>query len=58
MFSQIPQFSKLLKKFVEGLGNFIDEYKILSNNQYGFKTNHSTAMALIDLIHWYINCST
>ena len=29
--------------------NFLDKFNMLSNNQYGFRKNHSTAYALIQL---------
>ena len=29
--------------------NFLNKFNILSNNQYGFRKNHSTAYALIQL---------
>ena len=32
------------------LNTFIERYKILSNNQYGFRNNHSTSLALLDLV--------
>lgn len=49
--SLLPQFSKIFEKlFVTRLDKFIERYNILSNNQYGFRTNHSTSMALMELI--------
>ncbi len=48
--SLLPQFKKILEKlFVIRLDKFIDRYNILSNSQYGFRTNHSTSMALMEL---------
>ena len=48
--SLLPQFSKILEKlFVSRLDNFINRYNILSNSQYGFRTSHSTSMALMEL---------
>uniref|UniRef100_A0A3Q2ZQH6 Reverse transcriptase domain-containing protein n=1 Tax=Kryptolebias marmoratus TaxID=37003 RepID=A0A3Q2ZQH6_KRYMA len=49
--SLLPQFSKILEKlFVTRLDQFIDKQNILNNNQYGFRANKSTSMALMDLI--------
>ena len=46
----LPVFSKLLEKIVYNrLINFLNKYGILSRNQYGFRKNHSTAHALIQL---------
>lgn len=48
--SLLPQFSKILEKlFVIRLDKFIDRYNVLSNSQNGFRTNHSTSMALMEL---------
>ena len=49
--SLLSQFSKILEKlFHLRLEKFIDKHKILSENQYGFRKNRSTAMALLDSI--------
>ena len=49
--SLLPQFSKILEKvFEKRLDSFINKYNLLSNSQYGFRNNRSTALALIDLI--------
>ena len=32
------------------LDNFIEKHNLLSNHQYGFRTNRSTAMAVMDLV--------
>ena len=46
--SLLPQFSKILEKlFVKRLDSFIEKHSILSDNQYGFRTNHSTGLALM-----------
>uniref|UniRef100_A0A672G3Z8 Reverse transcriptase domain-containing protein n=1 Tax=Salarias fasciatus TaxID=181472 RepID=A0A672G3Z8_SALFA len=46
----LSQFSKVLEKlFVIRLNKFIETYKILSPSQYGFRANHSTATALMEL---------
>ena len=48
--SVLPVFSKLLEKVIyRRLYNFLTKYNILFNNQYGFRKNHSTALALIHL---------
>lgn len=48
--SLLPIFSKILEKLVYNrLTNYIDKYNILTNNQYGFRKNYSTYMALIEL---------
>ena len=45
-----PQFSKILEKlFNVRLDNFIERHSILSNIQYGFRPNMSTALALLEL---------
>ncbi len=47
--SLLPQFSKILKKlFNNHLEKFIDKHNLLSDSQYGFRTNRSTSLALID----------
>ena len=48
--SLLPQFSKILEKlFVNRLDRFLNRYNILSSSQYGFRANHSTSMALLEL---------
>ena len=51
--SVLPAFSKFLERIVyKRLDSFLNKYKILScnqSNQYGFRKNHSTAYALIQL---------
>ena len=48
--SVLPAFSKFLERIVyKRLDSFLNKYKILSCNQYGFRKNHSTAYALIQL---------
>ena len=47
----MSQFSKILEKlFSSRLDSFIDKHQILADGQYGFRSNRSTSMALIDLI--------
>ena len=49
--SLLPQFSKILEKlFDRWLDTFIDKYELLSNSQYGFRSNRSTSLALIELL--------
>ena len=49
--SLLSQFSKILEKlFVERLDSFIEKHQLLSNNQYGFRTNRSTSMAVVELV--------
>ena len=48
--SVLPAFSKILERIVHNrLINFLNKFNILSSNQYGFRKNHSTAYALIQL---------
>ena len=47
--SVLPCFSKFLERAVHNrLIDYLNKYNILSNNQYGFRKNHSTSLALID----------
>ena len=46
----LPALSKILERIVYNrLINFLNKFNILSRNQYGFRKNHSTAYALIQL---------
>lgn len=48
--SVLPAFSKILEKLVYNrLLDFINQHNLLSKDQYGFRKNISTSMALIDL---------
>ena len=48
--SVLPAFSKIVERIVyKRLNSFLNKSKILSCNQYGFRKNHSTAYALIQL---------
>ena len=48
--SVLPAFSKILERIVYNRSiNFLNKFNILSNNQYGFKKNHSTAYASFQL---------
>ena len=54
--SLLPQFSKILEKlFNSRLDTFIDKHCLLSDSQYGFRANRSTAMALMDSIEEITN---
>ena len=45
--SVLPSFSKLLEKLVYSrLIEYLNKYKILSDNQFGFRKHHSTGLAL------------
>jgi hypothetical protein len=49
--SVLPVFSKILEKIMYSrLEIFINKHNILCNNQFGFRENHSTYMALLDII--------
>ena len=38
------------KLFEKRSNKYIEKFKLLSDNQYGFREGYSTAMALIDLV--------
>ena len=45
--SVLPSFSKILEKLLyNGLIDYLSKYKILSDNQFGFRKHHSTKYAL------------
>ena len=47
----LPQFSKILEKLYDiRLESFLEKNDILNDGQYGFRKNHSTCYALIELI--------
>ena len=47
--SVLPSFSKILEKIVHNrIIEFISKLNILCDNQYGFRKNHSTSLALIE----------
>ncbi len=49
--SILPVFSKILEKAVYcRIINYLDTNKILVDNQYGFRRNHSTSLALLNLV--------
>lgn len=49
--SVLPIFSKTLEKVVYNrLFNYLNKHSILSDNQFGFRKNHSTSLALVHLL--------
>ena len=49
--SILPQFSKILEKiFHNRLMSFLNDKQILYNGQFGFRENHSTSMAILELV--------
>ena len=49
--SVLSQFSKIFEKlFYERLKTYIDKHVLLSDNQYGFRSNRSTSLALLELV--------
>ena len=49
--SLLPQFSKVLEKlFDRRFNDFISNFDILTESQYGFRSGRSTEMALADLV--------
>ena len=49
--SLLPFFSKILERLLHNrLYNFLTEHNILSMNQFGFRKNYSTFLALMDLV--------
>ena len=50
--SILPAFSKLFEKVMYNrLINFLNLHNILYSKQFGFRNNHSTALAFVDLIN-------
>jgi len=48
--SVLPSFSKIYEKVVANrLRSYLDSYNISSSAQYGFRRNHSTYMAILDM---------
>ena len=48
--SVLPSFSKFFERVIYNrLMQYLMNFNILCSNQYGFRKNHSTALALIDL---------
>lgn len=49
--SLLPQFSKILEKlFNSRLDSFLEKCNVLSESQYGFRSNRSTSQAIIESI--------
>ncbi len=49
--SLLPQFSKILEKlFNKWLDKFIDKHKLLTESQYGFRSNRATSLASTDSV--------
>ena len=49
--SVLPSISKILERLVfNRCVSFIDKQNIINDNQYGFRSSHSTYMAMIDLV--------
>ena len=49
--SLLPQISKILEKiFSKRLMSFIENHHILTDGQYGFRSNHSTSLALTEFV--------
>ena len=49
--SVLPVFSKILEKIIyKRLNSYLNNYNLLTHKQYGFRENHSTYMALVDLV--------
>ncbi len=47
----LSQFSKILEKlFVNRLDGFIEKYSLLSDHQYGFRSQHSTSLVVMDFV--------
>jgi retron-type reverse transcriptase len=48
--SILPSFSKVFEKAIfNRITDYFDKNKLMTSNQYGFRKNHSTSMALTDL---------
>ena len=49
--SVLPSFSNIIERLVfNRCVDFIDKHKSLKTNQYGFRTDHSTYMAIVDFV--------
>ena len=49
--SLLPQFSKILEKLFETrLDKFLEKNHLLTDNQYGFRNNRSTNLAVLDFV--------
>jgi hypothetical protein len=48
--SILPSFSKFIERIIYNrFLEYFNKYNILSDKQYGFRKNHSTSLALVDL---------
>ena len=48
--SVLPFFSKFLERIIYNrILGYLNDFNILYDNQYGFRRNHSTSLALVDL---------
>lgn len=55
--SLLSQFSKILEKlFIARLDTFLDKHNLIIGSQYGFRSNRSTSLALLELIEEITNC--
>ena len=49
--SILPSFSKIFEKLVYNrLMNYLNKYFVLSKNQYGFRSNYSTSLAILEMV--------
>ena len=49
--SLLPQFSKILEKiFNNRLVKYLNKYNIICDSQYGFRQNHSTELAILEMV--------
>ena len=49
--SLLPQFSKILEKiFTNRLVKYLNKYNIICDSQYGFRQNHSTELAILEMV--------
>ena len=56
--SVLPIFDKILEKVMKKqLMKYLDDHKILNDNQFGFRKNKSTSMAVLQILQKNILCS-
>ena len=54
--SILPQLSKIIEKlFEKRLRQYINKHNYFFNGQYGFRTNHSTGLALNEMVNIIVN---
>ena len=54
--SLLPQFSKISEKiFNNRLDTFLEKHKLINDSQYGFRTNRSTSLAVIESVEEITN---